>query len=297
MYGTHELKKAFLEPAIKGDMVACVGVSEVEAGSDVASTKTTAVRNGDDFVINGHKMWITNGAQADWICLFCNTEQDKPKHLNKSLILVPMKTKGVTVAKKILKLGNRSSDTAQIFFEDVRVPQKHLIGEPGMGFVYQMEQFQEERLWSAASALVAMDRIIKETAKYCSERTAFGSPVINNQIIHFTLAELQTEVEALRALVYRSVYNYLQGENVTLFASMCKLKAGRLSRVVADKCLQFWGGMGFTEEVLVSRFFRDTRVLSIAGGTDEIMLQIISKYMGILPGKSKKRPASSTVSH
>ncbi|XP_055328639.1 probable acyl-CoA dehydrogenase 6 [Paramacrobiotus metropolitanus] len=287
-YGTHELKKSFLEPAIRGDMVACVGVSEVEAGSDVANIKTSAVRKGDDFVINGHKMWITNGAQADWICLLCNTEKDQPKHLSKSLIIVPKKTPGVTVAKKILKLGNRSSDTAQIFFEDVKVPQSHLLGDPGMGFIYQMEQFQEERLWSAASCLLAMDRVIQHTADYCRDRKAFGVPVLSNQIVYFTLAELQSEVEALRALVYRAVANYLQGDNVTLLASMCKLKAGRLTRIVGDKCLQFWGGMGYTEEVLVSRFYRDTRALSIAGGSDEIMLQIIAKSMGIIPERVRK---------
>ncbi|OQV12943.1 putative acyl-CoA dehydrogenase 6 [Hypsibius exemplaris] len=288
-YGSHELKKQYLEPAIRGEMVACVGVSEVEAGSDVANTKTHAVRKGGDFIINGHKMWITNGAQADWICLVCNTEADKPKHLSKSHILVPMKSPGVTVAKKISKMGNRSSDTAQIFFEDVKVPQTNLIGEAGMGFIYQMEQFQEERLWCAASALIGMDRIIKSTAEYCAERKAFGSAVLNNQIIYFTLAELQTEVEALRALTYRAVANYTQGDDVTLLASMCKLKAGRLARIVADKCLQFWGGMGYSEEVLISRYFRDTRCLSIAGGTDEIMLHIIAKYMGISPEKAKKK--------
>ncbi|MGB7976594.1 MAG: acyl-CoA dehydrogenase family protein, partial [Roseiarcus sp.] len=164
-FGSDALRREFLAPAISGDVVACVGVSEPGAGSDVAEIKTAARSDGDDYVIDGGKMWITNGAQADWMCLLANTG-DGPKHRNKSLICVPMKAKGVTVARKLDKLGLRASDTAQIFFEGVRVPKRNRIGDEGKGFVYQMMQFQEERLWAAAACLKAHEQTIAETIAY-----------------------------------------------------------------------------------------------------------------------------------
>jgi len=281
-HGSDELRKEFLAPAIAGDYVACIGVSEEGAGSDVASLRTTARTVGGDYVINGSKMWITNGAQADFMCMLANTS-DGPVHKNKSLIVVPMKTKGVTVARTLDKLGMRSSDTAQIFFEDVRVPKRYCVGEEGQGFMYQMGQFQYERLYAAAKQIRGMECAIQDTIAYTRERKAFGKPLLDNQVIHFKLAELQAEVEALRALIYRAVELVVNGEDVTRLASMAKLKAGRLVRQVADSCLQFYGGMGFMNETPVSRMFRDTRLASIGGGADEIMLTIISKYMGMLP--------------
>nr|XP_003222160.2 PREDICTED: probable acyl-CoA dehydrogenase 6 [Anolis carolinensis] len=281
-FGSDELKREFLAPTIAGDVVACLGVSEPGAGSDVASIKTKAVRKGDDYNINGGKMWITNGCQADWMCLLANTS-DGPPHKNKSLLCLPMKTSGVHIAKKIDKMGMRSSDTAQIFFEDVRVPSKYLIGEEGMGFIYQMLQFQEERMWGVANVLVPLENIIQETINYTRQRKIFNQPIIQKQIVHFRLAELATEVELLRSLLYRAVALYIHGNDVTKFASMAKLKAGYLAREVPDSCLQFWGGMGFTNEVLVSRLYRDLRLLSIGAGADEVMLSIICKHMDILP--------------
>lgn len=285
-YGSDELREEFLKPAISGEYVACIGVSEPGAGSDVASIRTTARKDGGDYVINGGKMWITNGTQADFMCMLANTGEGEP-HRNKSLIIVPLKTKGVTIARKLDKLGMRASDTAQIFFEDVRVPQRYRIGEEGMGFIYQMRQFQDERLWAAASIVRSMEIAIRDTAEYTRQRIAFGKPLLDNQVIHFKLAELQTEVEALRSLVYRAVENYIHGEDVTLHASMAKLKGGRLVRQVADSCLQFYGGMGFMNETPITRLYRDGRLMSIGGGADEVMLGIIAKYMGILPGKAK----------
>uniref|UniRef100_A0A023GIA3 Acyl-CoA dehydrogenase/oxidase C-terminal domain-containing protein n=1 Tax=Amblyomma triste TaxID=251400 RepID=A0A023GIA3_AMBTT len=188
-----------------------------------------------------------------------------------------MKTPGVTVARSIKKLGNRSSDTAQIFFEDVRVPAKNIVGEEGMGFVYQMLQFQVERLVAAINCVPFLERVIEETLEYCKQRKVFGQPLSQNQVIQFRLAELQTEVEALRALGYRAAALLMAGDNVTELASMAKLKAGRLAREVADSCLQYWGGMGYTEEMPMAKVFRDARLLSIAGGADEIMLAIIAK--------------------
>jgi citronellyl-CoA dehydrogenase len=286
-FGSEELCKEFLVPSITGDYVACLGVSEVGAGSDVASVKTTAKKDGGDYVINGGKMWTTSGTQADWMCLLANTSEGQV-HKNKSLICVPMKTKGVNVARKLDKLGMRSSDTAQIFLEDVRVPQRYLIGKEGEGFTYQMLQFQEERLWSAAAGLVAKERMINDTIAYTGQRKAFGQAILDNQVVHFRLAELMTEVEMLRALTYRAAELMLKGEDVTKLASMAKLKSGRLSREISDACLQYYGGMGFMNETPISRSYRDTRLGSIGGGADEIMLSIIAKHMGILPGKRNR---------
>src|SRR5262245_23969753 len=286
-FGSEALCNEFLVPSIKGDYVACLGVSEVGAGSDVASIKTTARKDGGDYVIDGGKMWTTSGTQADWMCLLANTS-DGPVHRNKSLICVPMKTKGVTVARKLDKLGMRSSDTAQIYLEDVRVPQRYLIGKEGEGFTYQMMQFQEERLWAAAAGLVAKERMIDDTIEYAGQRKAFGQSILDNQVVHFRLAELKTEVEMLRSLTYRAASLMLKGQDVTMLASMAKLKSGRLSREISDACLQYWGGMGYMNETPISRAYRDSRLGSIGGGADEIMLSIICKHMGTLPGKRNR---------
>jgi citronellyl-CoA dehydrogenase len=281
-YGSDELRKEFLAPTIAGDYVGCIGVSETGAGSDVANVKTTARQDGDDYVINGGKMWITNGTQADWMCLLANTGEGQV-HKNKSLICLPLKSKGVNIAKKLRKLGMMSSDTAQIFFEDVRVPQRFRIGEEGRGFIYQMQQFQEERLWGGTTSLRSMERAISETIEYTRNRMAFGKSILDNQYVHFRLAELLTEVEALRSLIYRAAEEYVDGRDVTMLASMAKLKGGRLVRKTFDTCMQFWGGMGYMWESPVSRGYRDTRLKSIGGGADEIMLSIICKHMGTLP--------------
>jgi len=283
-FGSDALRAEFLAPAIAGDMVGCIGVSEPGAGSDVASVKTTARKDGDDYIINGGKMWITNSLQADWMCLLANTS-DGPAHKNKSLIMVPMNTPGITVAKKIRKIGMMASDTGLIHFDDVRVPQRYRIGEEGMGFTYQMQQFQEERLWCAANAIQSLTNCIEQTIEYTGERMLFGQAVLDNQSVHFKLAELKTEVEALRALTYMATEHYLAGQDVAEWASMAKLKAGRLMRTVPDACLQYWGGMGFTWDNLVSRLYRDGRLASIGGGADEVMLGIICKYMHTLPKK------------
>jgi citronellyl-CoA dehydrogenase len=220
------------------------------------------------------------------MCLLANTGEG-PVHQNKSLICVPMKTKGVQVARKLDKMGMHSSDTAQIYLDDVRVPRRYLIGQEGHGFMYQMVQFQEERLWAAASSLIGLERTIEQTIEYTRQRKTFGQPILDNQVVHFRLAELQTEIELLRALTYRAADLLVKGEDVTRLASMAKLKSGRLARIVTDACLQYYGGMGFMNETPVSRAYRDTRLGSIGGGADEIMLGIICKYMGILPGKKK----------
>ncbi len=282
-FGSDELKREYLAPAIAGDMVGCIGVSEAGGGSDVAALKTTARTEGGDYVINGSKMWITNAMQADWCCLLANTSEGKV-HENKSLIIVPMDAKGIE-KQKIKKIGMNSSDTAQLFFDNVRVPKRNLIGIEGTGFMMQMLQFQEERLYGASNSLKMLDNLIDLTIEYCRERHTFGKPLLDNQVIHFRLAELRTEVEALRSLTYRAVEEYIGGKDVTRLASMAKLKCGRLIREVADSCLQYWGGMGFTYDNPISQAYRDGRLVSIGGGADEIMLGIIAKLEGTLPKK------------
>jgi citronellyl-CoA dehydrogenase len=285
-FGSNELREQFLKPTIAGDYVVCLGVSESGAGSDVASLKTTARKDGDDYVINGSKMWITNGTQADWMCLLANTGGDDV-HRNKSMICLPLRENGklrpgITM-NKIKKVGMWSSDTAQVFFDDVRVPQRFRVGEEGKGFTYQMKQFQEERLSGATRRVTALTNVINETIEYTRQRIAFGKSILDNQVVHFRMAELKTEVESLRSLIYRAAQIHMNDGDMTELASMAKLKAGRLCREVTDSCLQYWGGMGFTWDNAVSRAWRDLRLVSIGGGADEIMLTIICKHMGILP--------------
>jgi citronellyl-CoA dehydrogenase len=285
-FGSKELCNEYLAPAIKGEMVGCIGVSETDAGSDVAGLKTSARLSGDDYVINGSKMWITNGAQADFMCLLANTSEGAA-HKNKSLLIVPMKTKGISVSTPFEKIGMRASDTVQVFFDNVKIPKRNLIGKENEGFTMQMLQFNEERLYAAASAIKKMELCVQKTIDYTRQRIAFGQSILDNQVVHFRLAELQTEIESLRALTYRATTVYIEGDNekATMLASMAKLKAGRLLREVSDSCLQYWGGMGFMWENEVARSYRDGRILSIGAGADEIMLGIISKLMGTLPKK------------
>jgi len=283
-YGSDQLRRNFLAPTIAGDLVGCIGVSENSAGSDVAQIRTTARRDGGDFIINGSKMWITNGVQGDWICLLCNTGEGRG-HYNKSLIIVPLDAKGVSLSRKLDKMNLWSSDTAELFFDDVRVPACNLIGEEGRGFIYQMEQFQEERMFAVARNLRVLDVIIKETSAYTESRKVFGKPVRDNQVVYHKLAELTSEVEAVRALLYSTAEKYLDGEDVTKLASMGKYLIGKLAMKVPTECLQFWGGQGLMNENYISRAYRDLRLTAIGGGANEIMLEVIAKYMGIHPGK------------
>lgn len=278
-HGSPDLCEEFLRKSIGGEFVACLGVSEVGAGSDMANITTTAHRDGSHYVINGGKMWTTNGAQADWMCLLANTGVGAVQ-LNKSLICLPMNTPGISVSAPLSKLGMRASDTVEIRFEEVRVPVEYRIGKEGRGLLYQMQSFNEERLWAAASGLRSMERLIIETAEYGRQRRLYGKALLDNQAIQFRLAELQTEVEMLRSLTYRAVDHHVAGGDVTLLASMAKLAAGRLQRKVADACLQYWGGMGFLNEVEVSRYYRDMRLTSIGGGADEVMLMMIARLLG-----------------
>jgi citronellyl-CoA dehydrogenase len=280
--GSEALKERFLAPAVAGDMVAAIAVSEPDAGSDVTAIRTRAVADGDDYVINGTKMWITNGVQADFLTLLARTG-DEEGASGMSLIVVPTDSAGFSVSRKLEKLGNHSSDTAILSFDNVRVPQGNRIGPEGKGFTLQMKQFQRERLAAVLLGVAGMERVLRLTINYCRERQAFGKALIEHQWIYFNLCELLTEVEALRQLGYHCVRLYVAGEGITRDVSMAKLKAGRLARQVADTCLQFHGGMGYVEEYPLARYFRDARLMSIGGGADEIMLEIIAKCEGISP--------------
>lgn len=279
-HGSDALRRKFLAPAIAGDMIASLGVSEVGAGSDVSSIRTTARKDGGDYVINGGKMWTTNGNRADFMCLLANTSEDGGPHKNKSLIIVPMETKGVDRSTKLHKHGFRASDTAQVFLDEVRVPQSNLIGEEGMGFIYQMQQFTEERLFGASRTIIQMQELLDETAEYLRTREAFGKPLLDNQWINYTLADLATEIACLRALVHECVYGYVRGEDVRLRTAQAKLTAGKLVRKVPDQCLQFWGGAGYLWDSRVSRMLRDARLVAIGGGANEVMMQIIARELG-----------------
>ena len=283
-HGSEELKQRFLKAAIAGDMLAAIAVSEPDAGSDVAGIRTRAEPDGDSYIINGSKMWITNGTQADFLVLLARSNEGRG-YRGMSLIVVPTDTPGFHVSRKLEKMGNHSSDTAILSFDDVRVPQSFRIGEEGMGFQLQMQQFQKERLVASVLGLAGAERAIEITVKYCKERQTFGKPLIENQWIHFKLAELLAEVEALRQLNYHCTRMMVAGEDATKEVSMAKLKVGRLVRQVADTCVQFHGGMGYVEEYPIARYFRDSRLLSIGGGADEIMLGIIAKYAGMYPSR------------
>ena len=280
-FGTSWQKETFLKPAVMGTAVFSIAVSEPDAGSDVAAIQTRAVADGDDYLINGSKMWITSGTQSDYLTLLARTSDDRG-FKGMSLIIVPTDAPGFSVSRKLEKLGNHSSDTAILSFDNVRVPQSYRIGLEGQGFLLQMKQFQKERLAGVVMGVSGMERIIRLTIDYCRQRETFGKPLIENQWIQFKICELLAEVEALRQLAYHCTRVLVAGGDMTKEVSMAKLKAGRLAREVADTCLQFHGGMGYVEEYPVARYFRDARLLSIGAGADEIMLGIIAKYEGIL---------------
>jgi len=279
-FGTDELKRRFLAPTIAGTLVAAVAVSEPGAGSDVSGVRTRAVRDGDDWVINGSKMWITNGTQADWLCLLARTSDEGGYH-GLSLIAFPTDTPGFSVSRRLDKLGNRSSDTAELVFVDCRVPVANTIGEAGRGFQQQMAQFQDERLIGCYMAVAGMERALSRTMDYTRTREAFGKPLLANQYLQYKLAELVAEVDLLKHYCYAAAQAVVDRGDVTRFATIAKLKAGRLSREVADTCLQFHGGMGYMEEHWTARYYRDVRLLSIGGGADEVMLRILTMLEGM----------------
>jgi citronellyl-CoA dehydrogenase len=279
-YGSEELKQRYLAPTIRGELVCSVAVTEPDAGSDVAAIRTRAVRDGDDWVVNGRKTFITNGTQADWLCLLVRSGDD-PGYHGMSMLVFPTSTPGFSVSRKLDKLGNHSSDTAELLFEDCRVPVDHTIGEAGRGFQQQMAQFQDERLIGSYMAVAAADRALRRTVEYLHLREAFGKPLMANQYLQYRMAELFADVDVLREYCRSAAESYAAGRDVTRQATVAKLKAGRLAREVADACVQFHGGMGYMTESWTTRYFRDARLMSIGGGSDEVMLRVISLLEGM----------------
>lgn len=278
--GTPEQKKQFLAPAIAGEAVAAIGVTEPDTGSDVARLRTRARRDGDDWVITGRKMFITNGSQADWICLLARTS-DEGGYRGMSQIILPTKSEGFSVSRLLDKMGNRSSDTAELVLDEVRVPVANTIGEVGRGFQQQMKQFVIERMFAAYSAIGQCNHALERTREYIAQRTVFGKPLAERQYVAFRLTELQAKVDLLRSHNLQTCETLLAGEDITRMASIGKLTAGRLVREVADTCMQFHGGMGYIEETWTARFMRDTRLGSIGGGADEVMLQVLARLDGL----------------
>ncbi|MCP3062415.1 acyl-CoA dehydrogenase family protein [Myxococcus sp. K38C18041901] len=276
--GTDEQKKEFLEPALKGEKIAALGVSEPNCGSDVASIKTTARRDGDDYVINGSKMWITNGTRADFITLAVRTGEAGYGGI--SLVTFPTDVKGFGVSKKLDKVGNLSSDTAVLYFEDCRIPARYVLGEENEGFYHIMTNFQGERLVGAITAVAGMERMMEDAIQYGNEREAFGRPLMKFQVWRHKFVEHLTAIEAAKRLTYHAVDLFDRKENPVKEISMAKLFAGDLAQRVAYDAQQFYGGMGYVEETPVARMWRDVRLITIGGGTSEVMKEIISKLYG-----------------
>jgi citronellyl-CoA dehydrogenase len=279
-FGTPQQKEQFLVPALRGEAVAAIAVTEPGAGSDVAAIRTRAVRDGDEWVINGSKTYITNSIQADWLCLLVRTAENSGGYTGMSQIIVPTDVPGFEVSKKLDKLGMRASDTALLTFTDLRVPVANTLGEPGRGFQQQMDQFVQERMWANYSTVGSIDRALQRTKDYTHQRHVFGKPLASNDFVAFKLAELAAEVDLLRHYNYAAAEAHIAGTDITRFATIAKYKAGKLSREAADWCLQFHGGIGYMEETWTARFLRDSRLTSIGGGADEVMLDVLARMDG-----------------
>jgi len=279
-HGTKEQKEEFLVPAIKGEKIAALGVTEPNAGSDVANIRTTAKRDGDDYLINGSKTFITNGTRADFVTLAAKTKPEEGYH-GVSVFLVPTSTPGFHVSRKLRKMGNHSSDTAELHFDNMRVPARYLLGEENMGFYAIMENFQGERLIGAIGALAGADLILQKTIDYCQQREAFGRPIAKFQVNRHKIVDMATKIEAGRQLNYHCADLYNRGINCVKEVSMGKIFCGELAIEVAHHCVQLHGGYGYMDEYDVSRAYRDARLITIGGGTSEVMKEIISKLMNL----------------
>ena len=278
--GTQEQKEEFLIPAIKGEKIAALGVSEPGAGSDVAGIRTVAKKDGDDYIINGAKMWITNGTRCDFITLAARTDTDN-RYGGISLFLFPTDTPGFSVGRKLKKIGNHCSDTAELYFEDCRIPKRYLLGNEGHGFYYIMQNFQGERLVGAASAVGGCQIVLYDTIKFCKDRKAFGRPLTGFQVTRHKLVQMETELEACRRLTYHAADLFGRGVPCQREITMAKLLIAQKTQAILDECLQLHGGMGYTQEMHVSRAWRDNRLLAIGGGSNEIMKEILGKLMGL----------------
>jgi alkylation response protein AidB-like acyl-CoA dehydrogenase len=279
-FGTEEQKRLWAEPAIKGEKILCLGITEPDAGSDVAGIKTRAVKDGDEYVINGSKTYITNGHRADVIVLVTKTDPDAG-YDGFTLFLVPMDSPGVIREQKLKKLGMHASDTALLAFQDVRVPESAVLGQVGRGFYHIMWELQGERLIGAAGCVAGAQRVFERTLEFAKEREAFGRPIGNFQVIRHKFAEMATKIETARQTVYMTAWRHQNGEYPVREISIAKLYASRIACEVADECIQIHGGAGYMREYGVERAWRDMRLNRIGAGTDEIMLEVIGRSYGL----------------
>lgn len=280
-FGTEEQKQRYLVPAIRGEKIACLGISEPNAGSDVANIETTARPDGGGYVINGRKIFNTNGIRADFCVLVTRTDKGAGHH-GCSRFLVDKDLPGFTASRELEKLGMRSSDTAELILDDVHVPGDALLGEEGRGFVEIMWELQGERLIGAAGSISGAWLVFEKTLQYAKERHAFGKPIGSFQVNRHKFATMATELEAARQLMYDTALEWERGVYPVKEISMVKLYAGLVVNRVMSECLQIFGGAGYSSETGIDRAWRDARVLRIGGGTDEVMREVISKTMGIV---------------
>ncbi len=286
LLGTEDLKQRYLVPGIKGEKIACLGITEPGAGSDVAGIRTTARREGDEYVINGSKIFITNGARADFILLVAKTDPDA-RHDGITLFIVDLKDEdgnnvpGFTVSRTLEKLGMHSSDTAELAFEDVRVPAENILGQEGKGFYHISWELQGERLVAAAGSVAGAERLFEKTLEYAKEREAFGRPIGKFQAIRHKFAEMATKIEAAKQLTYTTAWRFNNGEYPVREITQTKLYTSRVACEVADECIQIHGGYGYMKEYGIERAYRDVRLNRIGAGADEIMLEVIGRSYGL----------------
>lgn len=280
-FGTEEQKQRFVAPAARGEKIAALGITEPNAGSDVASIRTTAVRDGNYWVINGSKIFITNGVRCDYVLLVVRTEKGSKGARGISLIIVEKGTPGFKVSRKLKKVGMRCSDTAELIFEDCRVPIENLVGEEGNGFKQIMWELQGERITSCAASVARGERAYELALQYAKERVQFGKPIASFQVIKHKLADMAARIEMCRQFIYNVAWSYARGEYPVKEISMAKLLVSQLMCQVADEALQIHGGYGYMMEYEVQRYWRDLRLTRIGGGTDEIMKEIIASEIGL----------------
>lgn len=278
--GTEEQKKMILPGCTTGEIILAIGMTEPDCGSDLAALRTTALKEGDDYVINGQKTFISNGINCDWVVLAVRTDPGaEPAHRGVSLVLVPADAPGFIKGRKLNKMGLHSQDTAELIFEDCRIPQSYLLGDEGRGFNILMENLQQERLVVCIGAITIAEKMLEVTLEYTGSRTAFGRPISSFQHNSFKLVELATDIELGRTFVESLIEDHLEGKDITRRVSMGKWWLTEMANRTAYHCLQLHGGYGYMEEYLICRLYRDVRVQTIVAGTNEVMKRILAKTM------------------
>jgi acyl-CoA dehydrogenase len=281
-FGTEEQKQRWLPRCVTGEIITAIAMTEPGTGSDLANIKTTAKLNGDHYIVNGQKTFITNGIQSDLIVVAVKTDINSvPKHKGVSLLVVERDTPGFSRGRKLNKVGLHSQDTAELIFEDCRVPKENLLGEEGKGFLYLMDKLQQERLLVAIGAQTAAEVMLKQTLDYVKSREAFGKKISQFQNTQFKVVEAATDIEMGRSFLDQLIAEHIEGKNIVTKVSMAKWKLTENAKRIASECLQLHGGYGYMEEYEIARRFRDIQVSSIYAGTNEIMKTIIAKNLGI----------------